>query len=91
MLDASIYTTPKVDSHCHILDPQGFAYGPDVAYRPAGQETGSADYFEHVLDTIARGKGRFKGITCRCCSCLGFLEPEIGLKSPSNINSLLFC
>lgn len=87
MLDASIYTTPKVDSHCHILDPQGFAYGPDVAYRPAGQETGSADYFEHVLgaygvqhallvgpnsgysldnrcmlDAIARGKGRFKGI-----------------------------
>lgn len=87
MLDASIYTTPKVDSHCHILDPQGFAYGPDVTYRPAGQETGSADYFEHVLDAygvqhallvgpnsgyshdnrcmldaIARGKGRFKGI-----------------------------
>ena len=85
--DSAIYFVPKIDSHCHILDPQGFAYGPDVAYRPAGQETGSADYFEHVLDAygvqhallvgpnsgysqdnrcmldaIARGRGRFKGI-----------------------------
>ena len=50
MLDASIYTTPKVDCHCHILDPTGFAYAADVAYRPAGQETGSADYFLQVMD-----------------------------------------
>ncbi len=49
-MDASIYTLPKVDTHCHVLDPQGFAYANDVAYRPAGQETGSADYFGQVLD-----------------------------------------
>ena len=49
-MDASIYTVPKVDCHCHVLDPQGFAYAPDVSYRPAGQETGSANDFEHVLD-----------------------------------------
>jgi predicted TIM-barrel fold metal-dependent hydrolase len=48
--DASIYSLPKVDCHCHVLDPQGFAYAADVSYQPAGQETGSADYFEHVLD-----------------------------------------
>ena len=48
--DASIYSVPKVDCHCHILDPQGFAYAADVSYQPAGQETGSADYFEQVLD-----------------------------------------
>ena len=85
--DFSIYTQPKVDCHCHVLDPQGFAYAPDVAYRPAGQETGSAGYFGQVLeaygvqhallvgpnsgygtdnrcllDAIARGQGRFKGI-----------------------------
>jgi predicted TIM-barrel fold metal-dependent hydrolase len=85
--DFSIYGQPKVDSHCHILDPQGFRYADDVAYRPAGQETGSADYFAQVLeaygvkhallvgpnsgyqtdnrcliDAIARGQGRFKGI-----------------------------
>jgi predicted TIM-barrel fold metal-dependent hydrolase len=86
-VDASIYTTPKVDCHCHVLDPEGFAYASDVAYRPVGQETGSADYLNQVLeaygvqhallvgpnsgygtdnrcllDAIARGQGRFKGI-----------------------------
>jgi predicted TIM-barrel fold metal-dependent hydrolase len=85
--DATIYSHPKVDCHCHILDPARFAYGDDVPYRPAGQETGSADYFAHVLeaynvrhallvepnsgygadnrcliDAIANGRGRFKGI-----------------------------
>jgi predicted TIM-barrel fold metal-dependent hydrolase len=49
-VDASIYTTSKVDCHCHVLDPEGFAYAPDVTYRPLGQETGSADYFAQVLD-----------------------------------------
>lgn len=49
-MDASIYTTPKIDCHCHVLDPQGFAYAAEVAYRPAGQETGSAAYFGQVLD-----------------------------------------
>lgn len=86
-IDATIYTLPKVDCHCHILDPARFAYGDDVPYRPAGQETGSADYFAQVLDAyharhallvepnsgygpdnrclldaIAHGQGRFKGI-----------------------------
>jgi len=85
--DFSIYAAPKIDCHCHVLDPAGFAYAPDVSYRPAGQETGSADYFGAVmaaygvrhallvgpnsgygtdnrclLDAIARGQGRFKGI-----------------------------
>jgi predicted TIM-barrel fold metal-dependent hydrolase len=85
--DFSIYASPKIDCHCHVLDPQGFAYAADVAYRPAGQETGSADYFARVLEAygaqhallvgpnsgygadnrcllnaIARGRGRFKGI-----------------------------
>ena len=70
-----------------MLDPQRFAYGPDVAYHPQGQEIGTADYFAHVmqaygvqhallvgpnsgygldnrclLDAIAQGAGRFKGI-----------------------------
>lgn len=49
-MDATIYAAPKVDCHCHVLDPEGFAYAHDVAYRPAGQETGSASYFEQVLD-----------------------------------------
>ena len=48
--DFSIYGQPKVDGHCHVLDPKGFAYADDVRYRPAGQETGTAKYFEQVLE-----------------------------------------
>lgn len=86
-MDFSIYAQPKVDCHCHVLDPDRFAYAPDAAYRPIGQEIGSAAYFGHVLeaygvqhallvgpnsgygtdnrcllDAIASGQGRFKGI-----------------------------
>jgi predicted TIM-barrel fold metal-dependent hydrolase len=50
LMDTSIFSSPKVDCHCHILDPHSFAYAPDVHYHPAGQETGSADYFSQVLD-----------------------------------------
>lgn len=46
---AAIYLQPKVDCHCHVLDPRNFAYADDVAYRPCGQETGSAHYFARVL------------------------------------------
>jgi len=82
-----MFERPKIDSHCHVLDPQRFAYANDVAYHPQGQEIGTADYFAHVmdaygvqhallvgpnsgygfdnrclLDAIAHGAGRFKGI-----------------------------
>jgi len=40
---------PKIDGHCHVLDPARFPYAPDVAYRPQGQEIGTADYFVHVM------------------------------------------
>ena len=83
----SIFDERKIDSHCHVLDPQRFPYAPDVSYRPAGQEMGDARYFLEVmschgvahallvgpnsgygtdnrclLDAIAMGQGRFKGI-----------------------------
>ena len=83
----SVYDEPKVDAHCHVLDPARFPYAADVAYRPAGQEIGTLAQFESVtaaygvrhallvgpnsgygtdnrclLDAIARGQGRFKGI-----------------------------
>lgn len=48
LADFSIYAEPKIDCHCHILDPARFPYAPDVPYEPKGQETGSADYFAHV-------------------------------------------
>lgn len=41
---------PRIDTHCHVFDPARFAYAADVAYRPSGQETGSADTFAQVMD-----------------------------------------
>jgi predicted TIM-barrel fold metal-dependent hydrolase len=83
----SVFDEAKIDSHCHVLDPARFAYAPDVAYRPAGQEVAPLDQYLQVmdaygirhallvgpnsgygldnrclLDTLARGEGRFKGI-----------------------------
>ena len=39
---ASIYDEPKIDCHCHVLDPARFPYGEHSVYRPAGQEIGTA-------------------------------------------------
>jgi predicted TIM-barrel fold metal-dependent hydrolase len=83
----SVFDEPKIDTHCHVLDPARFAYASDVAYRPAGQEIAPLDQYLQVmdaygirhalfvgpnsgygldnrclLDTLARGQGRFKGI-----------------------------
>jgi predicted TIM-barrel fold metal-dependent hydrolase len=83
----SIFDEPKIDCHCHILDPIRFPYRDDTIYRPAGQEIGTARQFKEVLDThgvrhallvgpnsgygddnrclldaVANGEGRFKGI-----------------------------
>ena len=46
----NIYDEPKIDCHNHVIDPVRFPYAADTAYRPAGQEIGSAPYFMHVLD-----------------------------------------
>jgi predicted TIM-barrel fold metal-dependent hydrolase len=82
-----LFDEPKVDAHCHVLDPARFPYAPDVVYRPAGQEIGTLAQYRQVmdaygvcnallvgpnsgygtdnrclLDAIAQGQGRFKGI-----------------------------
>lgn len=82
-----LFDEPKIDGHCHILDPDRFPYAPDVAYRPNGQEVGTlAQYLQVMgaygirhallvgpnsgynldnrclLDALAQGQGRFKGI-----------------------------
>jgi predicted TIM-barrel fold metal-dependent hydrolase len=46
----SIFDEPKIDGHCHILDPLRFAYGADIPYKPAGQEMGDANYFAQLMD-----------------------------------------
>jgi predicted TIM-barrel fold metal-dependent hydrolase len=83
----SIFDEPKIDAHCHVLDPVRFPYAADTLYRPAGQELGTLEQYlqvmpaygiEHallvgpnsgyqydnrcLLDALARGAGRFKGI-----------------------------
>ena len=45
----NVFDEPKVDCHCHVLDPARFAYAPDVAYRPAGQEQGGIDAYLQVM------------------------------------------
>lgn len=46
----NLFDEPKIDTHCHVLDPARFAYAPDVAYRPAGQEIGPAAQYRQVMD-----------------------------------------
>jgi predicted TIM-barrel fold metal-dependent hydrolase len=46
---SSIFDEPKVDAHCHVLDPARFAYASDVAYRPAGQEVSPLAQYEQVM------------------------------------------
>jgi predicted TIM-barrel fold metal-dependent hydrolase len=83
----NLFDEPKIDCHCHVLDPARFAYAPDVAYRPAGQEIAPLAQYEQVMDAygirhallvgpnsgygednrcllqaLAQGQGRFKGI-----------------------------
>ncbi|MDE2082755.1 MAG: amidohydrolase family protein [Burkholderiales bacterium] len=83
----NVYDEPKIDCHCHVLDPVRHAYAPDVAYHPAGQEIGTPQQYLQVmdaygirhallvgpnsgygldnrclLDAVAQGQGRFKGI-----------------------------
>ena len=86
-MSATIFGIPKIDGHCHVLDPARFSYPADIPYQPRGQEVGTAAYFSAVmaaygvrhallvgpnsgygtdnrclLDAIASGQGRFKGV-----------------------------
>ena len=47
----NIFDLPKIDGHCHVLDPARFTYASDVAYRPSGQEVGTPDYFVQLMDS----------------------------------------
>lgn len=46
----SVFDEPKIDGHCHVLDPALFPYAPDVAYQPAGQELGTLAQYLQVMD-----------------------------------------
>ena len=46
----NLFEQPKVDCHCHVLDPRNFPFGADIPYHPQGQEIGTSDYFSQVMD-----------------------------------------
>ena len=46
----NIFEEPKIDCHNHVLDPRRFPYAADTAYRPGGQEVGTAAQFREVMD-----------------------------------------
>lgn len=40
---------PKIDCHCHVVDPMRFPYRPDTPYRPSGQEIAPFDTLLRVM------------------------------------------
>ncbi|HET7477025.1 MAG TPA: amidohydrolase family protein [Dermatophilaceae bacterium] len=57
----SIYDEPKVDCHHHVFDPARFPYAADAAYRPAGQEIGTAAQLLAVFDAYGVRHGLVVG------------------------------
>lgn len=47
---AGIFAERKIDTHCHVLDPERFPYGEDSRYRPSGQEVGTARQLMQMFD-----------------------------------------
>lgn len=45
----SIFDQPKIDTHHHVFDPVNFPYIPETAYRPAGHEIGTVEYYQAVM------------------------------------------
>ena len=46
----STLTEPKIDCHCHVIDPARFPYRPDTPYRPSGQEIAPVDHLLRIMD-----------------------------------------
>lgn len=57
----NLFDEPKVDAHCHVLDPARFPYAPDVAYRPAGQEVGTLEQYLQVMQAYGIRHALFVG------------------------------
>jgi predicted TIM-barrel fold metal-dependent hydrolase len=57
----TVFDEPKIDCHCHVLDPAGFAYGEDTFYRPSGQEVGTALQLAQMHDAYGVRHGLIVG------------------------------
>lgn len=51
MTGMSIFQEPKIDCHTHVFDPGRFPYDPAIAYKPSGQEIGTAAQLRQVMKT----------------------------------------
>lgn len=60
-MQVSLFDEPKLDAHCHVLDPQRFPYAADVAYRPAGQELGTWDQYAELMAAYGIRQALFVG------------------------------
>jgi predicted TIM-barrel fold metal-dependent hydrolase len=47
----SIFQEPKIDCHTHVFDPARFPYDLAIAYKPSGQEIGTAAQLRTVMNT----------------------------------------
>lgn len=47
----SIFDEAKIDCHCHVFDPERFAYQEDNFYKPAGQERGTPALFSELRES----------------------------------------
>ncbi len=50
-MTAAIFQEPKIDCHTHVFDPARFPYDPAIAYKPSGQEIGTAAQLRQVMKT----------------------------------------
>ncbi len=46
----SLFTRPKIDCHCHVVDPARFPYREDTRYRPSGQEIAPFESLVQMMD-----------------------------------------
>ena len=46
----SLFTRPKIDCHCHVIDPTRFPYRSDARYRPSGQEVAPFESLIRIMD-----------------------------------------
>jgi predicted TIM-barrel fold metal-dependent hydrolase len=45
----SVFDEPKIDCHCHLLDPARFPYATDTPFRPAGAEIATIEQMNEVF------------------------------------------
>src|SRR3954468_19944142 len=45
-----IINEPKIDCHCHVIDPVRFPYDPETPFRPSGQEIAPIGHFIRMMD-----------------------------------------